>query len=507
MNHSSFPWLELLVVLPLLGAVGCVVLPEQLRKAAVAASSLLTLAVGIAVLTGFSTETAGYQFAHHASWIPQLGISFSVGVDGISLAMLLLTALVVPIVLYAALPAERPSAFAAWVLLLEAAAMGAFMSLDTMLFFLCFELTLVPSYFLMVGWGGRERSRAAVKFFLYTFLGSAFLLVSIVTLAVLHERQTGTLTFALPALMQTRLGSTTELLLFLGALAAFAVKSPLFPFHTWSPAAYREAPTGASALMAAVLAKLGTYGLLRFAILPFPNAAHRLAPVLLTIAVVGILYGATVAAAQRDLKQLVAYSSLSQVGFIALGAFALSTPAVSGAVLLMFNHGITTTALFLLIGMIAARRGTWDAGVLRGLQGPAPVLAALFTVTMLTSIGLPGLSGFVSELLVLVGTFQVHPWWAAVASLGVVVAALYLIWAYQRVFHGKAEGENAQIADATRRERLAMVPLVAMMVLLGVLPNLALDRINPSVERAVVRAHVATTTPVPLPNHVAGAER
>ena len=247
MNHSSFPWLELLVLVPVLGALGSALAPKQARAAIATVASLGTLAIAIAVLCGFSTHEAGYQFVHHRGWIPQLGISWFLGVDGISLLLVVLTALVVPIVLYAALPTERPSAFAAWVLLLEAGAMGAFISLDTMVFFLCFELTLVPTYFLMVGWGGRERGRAAIKFFLYTFLGSAFLLVALVTLAVLHQRQTGTLTFALPELMHTRLSSTTELLLFLGALAAFAVKSPLFPFHTWSPAAMSTlAPVGAS---------------------------------------------------------------------------------------------------------------------------------------------------------------------------------------------------------------------------------------------------------------------
>ena len=488
MNHSSFPWLELLVLVPLVGAIvsaGATGLSALVRERVGQAAALITLGLSIAVIIGFAAHDGGYQFVHHTSWISSMGISWFLGVDGISLFLVGLTALIVPIVLYGAMPAERRLAFTAWVLLLEAASIGAFISLDLLLFFLFFELTLLPSYFLIVGWGGKERSRAAVKFFLYTFFGSAFLLVAIVSLAVLHEHQTGVLTFAFPELLKTHLSSTTELLLFLGFLSAFAVKSPLFPFHTWSPATYREAPTGASILLAAILAKLGTYGFLRFCITPFPHATHSMTPIMLTIAVIGILYGAGVAAVQRDLKQLVAYSSLSQVGFIALGAFALSTQGLSGAVLLMFNHGIITAALFLLIGMIAARRGSWDITQLRGLQGPAPIMAAAFTLVMLASIGLPGLSGFVSEFLVLLGTFATHPWWAAVASFGVVLAALYLLWAYQRVFHGKAEGANAQIVDLSMRERLVLLPLIALIVVLGIFPNLLLDRINPSVQKIV----------------------
>jgi NADH-quinone oxidoreductase subunit M len=276
-----------------------------------------------------------------------------------------------------------------------------------------------------------------------------------------------------------------------GFLIAFGVKSPLFPLHSWSPAAYAEAPTAGSMMLSALLAKLGTYGLLRFGVALLPNGVDCVRPYVMTLAVIGILYGSGVAAVSKNLKRLVAYSSLAQVGFIILGMFSGSLVATNGAVLLMFNHGIITAALFLLIGGIERRRGTSDIAGLAGLQGPAPVLAALFTVVMLGSIGLPGLSGFVSEFLVLLGAFNAHPWWAAVATTGVIFAALYLLWAYQRVFHGVAEGDNATVADATVRERSVLAPLVAAIVVLGLYPALLLRTIEPSVVTSVTTSAVS----------------
>ena len=343
-------------------------------------------------------------------------------------------------------------------LLLEAAVMGSFLSLDLIVFFFFFELTLVPAYFIIAGWGHERRAYAAVKFFLYTFLGSAFLLVGILSLAFIHQSQTGVLTFSLPALEHTRLSSSTEILLFLAFTSAFAVKAPLFPFHTWSPDAYTEAPAGGSVVLSGVLAKLGTYGIIRFDLNLFPQATRTLAPLILTLAVIGIVYGAVVACAQRDMKRLVTYSSLAQIGFIALGTFALSTQGLSGAVLLMLNHGLIVGGLFLLIGFIYERRGTWQTTELRGLQKVAPVMAGVFTVLMMASIGVPGLNGFVSEFLVLVGTFLTHRWWAVVAVVGVIVAAIYLLWAYQQVFHGVPKPEDEKTRDLSWLERLVVAP-------------------------------------------------
>jgi NADH-quinone oxidoreductase subunit M len=281
---------------------------------------------------------------------------------------------------------------------------------------------------------------------------------------------------------------------FVAFTIAFAVKSPIWPLHTWSPLAYAEAPTGGSMVLSALLAKLGTYGLLRFAVLMLPASLSTVQPYLLTLAVIGIIYGSTVAAVSKDLKRLVAYSSMAQVGFIVLGSVSGSAIATSGAVLLMFNHGVITAGFFLLIGFVERRRGTSKVADLIGLQRPAPVLAATFTIVMLASIGLPGLSGFVGEFLILIGTFAAHEWFAVVATLGVILAALYLLWAYQRVFHGRAEGANAEVKDLNHRERWVMVPVIVLVVVLGVFPRPLLSRINPTVTHDVNLAHQVATT-------------
>jgi NADH-quinone oxidoreductase subunit M len=344
-------------------------------------------------------------------------------------------------------------------------------------------------YFLIAGWGYDSRSYAAMKFFLYTLFGSAFLLVSLVALVFLHERATGVLTFDLVVLAESQsIAESTARWLFLGFAVGFAVKVPLFPVHTWLPDAHTEAPTAGSVILAGVLLKLGTYGLLRFGLYLFPEAAVDLAPLLLTLATIGIVYGAVVAAMQKDLKRLVAYSSVAHLGFIVLGTFAFTSQGLSGGVLQMVNHGISTGALFLLVGMIYERRHTRIISELGGLQKPAPILAGVFTLVMLSSIGLPALNGFVGEFLILVGTFITHRWWAVVSASGVILAALYLLWAYQRVFHGEPEGENATIPDMTWRERGVMLPLIALIVFLGVYPKPVLDRIQPSVDRLI--AHV-----------------
>jgi NADH-quinone oxidoreductase subunit M len=499
----GFPYLTVLVLLPA-GGAAAVALIGSVRGVHRRVIELLGLGVSVAVLglavavaVLFHAGQAGYQFVSNHQWAPDLGIRWYLGVDGISLFLVLLAAVLFPIVLAGARTRQDPRSFVAWMLLLEAACIGSFVSLDLVLFFFFFELTLIPSYFIISGWGYARRAYAAIKFFVYTFLGSAFLLVGILAVAFIHQDQTGVFTFSLPILEHTHFSGTTEVLLFLAFTAAFAVKAPLFPLHTWSPDAYTEAPTGGSMILAAVLAKLGTYGIIRFDLNLFPQATLDLAPYILTLAVIGILYGALVACAQRDMKRLVAYSSLAQIGFIALGTFALSTQGLTGSVLLMVNHGLVTAALFLLIGWIYERRRTWQVSELRGLQTPAPVMAAVFTVVMLASIGLPGLNGFVSEFLVLSGTFLTHRWWAVVATVGVVLAALYLLWAYQQVFHGRVTVANATTRDLTWTERLVIAPLIVLIVVLGLYPKPVLDRITPSVNRLVARVEVATDTRQP----------
>ncbi len=490
--HSSL-WLSLLLILPLLGAALAGLVRARANasyRVGVAVASLETvLALVVAVLYRSNVPGAG-TFDFMGRWVlaAPFGLAYDVALDGISLLMVVLTALVVLVALFGARDTRREGAFVAWLLLLTSFTMGSFLAHDLLEFFIFFELTLVPAYFIVSQWGAAQRARAALKFFVFTFTGSAFLFVGLLYLGLAHQHQTGgALTFSYSALQSTAMSSSTATWLFVAFAIAFAVKSPIWPLHTWSPLAYAEAPTAGSIELSALLAKLGSYGLLRFAVGLLPLAQVHVRPVMLTLAVIGIVYGSALATTTPDLKRLVAYSSLAQMGFITLGVMTGSKIAMVGAVLLMFNHGVITAGFFLIIGFMERRRGV---GVsirdLSGWQGPAPVLAGLFTVVMMASIGLPGLSGFVSEYLILIGAFATHAWWAVVGALGVVLAALYLLWAYQRVFHGRT---SEPIEDATTSERWALVPIVALIVVLGVFPRPVLDRISPSVQQVI--EHVA----------------
>ncbi len=499
MSHHSVPFLTVLVLLPALGAaaLGLLGFDKSLKKELSYALALIvstvTLIFAVAAMVAMKVSDGGYQLvSDHDYTGSSLGVHWYLGIDGISVFLVLLTGVLFPLVIVLGRNRQNSRVYFAWILLLEAAVMGSFVSLDLLVFFFMFELTLVPSYFIIAGWGHQRRAYAALKFFLYTFLGSAFLLVGILTLAFIHESQYHYLTFSLGPLMQTHLSSSTEIWLFLAFTSAFAVKAPLFPFHTWSPDAYTEAPEEGSVLLSGVLAKLGTYGIIRFDLNLFPHATRTLAPLILTLAVIGIIYGAVVACAQRDMKRLVAYSSLAQIGFIALGTVALSTQGLAGGVLLMLNHGLIVAALFILIGFIYKRRGTWQTTEMRGLQKAAPVLAAVFTVAMLASIGVPGLNGFVSEFLVLSGTFITHRWWGVVAVIGVIVAAVYLLWAYQQVFHGTPTDKDEKVHDLALLEKVVIAPLIILIIFLGVYPKPVLDRINPSVNQLI--AHVESST-------------
>jgi NADH-quinone oxidoreductase subunit M len=499
-HDNAFPFLSVLIFLPAIGAAVVALVPksvgERYQRLAVEAIGLVatvaTLALAVTIAVVYHAGNGSYRLVSDHPWAPGLGIGWHLGVDGISVFLLVMTAVLFPLVLLAGRERRQPRAFVAWLLVLEAACLGSFVSLDLVLFFLFFELTLVPVYFIVAGWGFERRAYAAMKFFLYTFLGSAFLLVGIVAVAIIHERQTGVLTFDLVSLTHTRLGLGTQVLLFLAFTAAFAVKAPIFPFHTWSPDAYAEAPVGGSVILAAVMAKLGTYGIIRFDLSLFPRAVVDLAPLLLTLGVVGILYGAIVACATRDLKRLVAYSSLAHLGFIVLGTFALTTQALTGSVIQMVNHGLIIALLFIVIGWIYERRKTWQANELRGLQRPAPILAAVFMVGLLATIGLPGLNDFVGEFLILVGTFVTHRWWAVVATAGVVVAAIYMLWAYQQAFHHEPDAANAATPDISWREGAIVAPLVILILFLGVYPKPVLDRITPSVDLLVKHVDEAT---------------
>jgi len=493
--HSSL-WLAFLLAVPLVGAIGAALTRKVEGRAylvAIAASSVeLVLSIIVACLyNDHIVKAQTFDFATRHVLSAPFGLAYDVAIDGISLLMVVLTALTVLLALLGARDRRQEPAFVAWMLLLTCFTMGSFLAHDLLEFFIFFELTLIPCYFIISQWGGRERSKAALKFFIYTFTGSAFLLIGILYLGFAHQHQIpgSALTFAYGALSGTAMSHGTAVWLFAAFAIAFAVKAPIWPLHTWSPITYAEAPTAGSIEMSALLAKLGTYGLLRFAVGLFPLALVTMRPVVLTLAVIGILYGSMLACTTPDLKRFVAYSSLAQMGFITLGVMSGSTIATVGAVLLMFNHGVITIGFFLIIGFIEKRRGSILIKDFQGLQGPAPIMAALFTVVMLASIGLPGLSGFVSEYLILIGTFATHSWWAVVATFGVLASALYLLWAYQRVFHGRAQGANAEIEDATTHEQWVLVPVVVLIVVLGVFPKPVLDRITPSVHQLI--QHVA----------------
>ncbi|MFM8248484.1 MAG: NADH-quinone oxidoreductase subunit M [Acidimicrobiaceae bacterium] len=481
----SFPILSALVVLPLLGSIIVALLgksrPEWVKLGALI-SSVTTGALSLWLLASFKSGEAGFQFVSQQLWISQWGISWHLGVDGISLFLVVLTGILFPLVIVGIDPHHNETSYFAWMLLLQAGVMGSFLALDLFLFFVMFEIVLVPMYFLIGGWGYDQRVYAATKFFLYTMAGSAFMLVGIIATVALAQRDLGVITFDVVKIAEGASFSTNaSRWLFISFAIAFAVKVPLFPFHTWLPDAHTQAPTGGSVILAGVLLKMGTYGFVRFGVYLFPQAAMWARPVLFSLAVIGIIYGAIAATMQRDLKRLVAYSSVAHLGFIVLGTFALSSQAVTGAVIQMVNHGVSTGALFLLVGMIYERRHTREIAELRGIQHVAPIFAGVFTVVMLSSVGLPGLNGFVGEFLILIGSFESARWWTIVATVGVVLAALYLLWAYQRVFHGEPDEANSTFKELNAKEGLLMAVFVAIILFTGIYPKPMLERIEPSV--------------------------
>ena len=490
----GFPILTVAIFLPLIGAAVVTLIPsshDEDAKLLGIMVALAELALAVTLVIEFHRGQAGFQFVSQHPWISGFGVEYKVGVDGISLFLVAVTALLFPVAMLGPRIRGSAKAFMGWMLLLEGACIASFLAMDLFLFFVMFEVTLVPGYFVISGWGGFKRNYAAMKFFVYTFAGSAFLLVGILSLVFLTAAHNGGhQTFDLISL--TRLAGTLpaadQKLIFAAMGIAFAVKMPVVPFHTWMPDAYSEAPTAGSMVLAGIVFMLGTYGMLRFGVFIFPKAAVDLAPVMLTLGALGITYGAVVAIVQKDLKRLVAYASVADVGFIVLGLFAFSSQGLTGAVMEMVNHGLTTGAMFFLVGIIWERRHTFKIAELGGLQRSAPILAAVFVVVAMSAVGLPGLNGFV-----LVGTFITHRWWAVVGTTGVVLSAIYLLWAYQRVFQGVAKGANAAIKDMSWREKGAIVPLLAGIVFLGVYPKPFLDRVTPSVDHLV--AHVYQADP------------
>lgn len=499
----DFPILTALILVPVIGAVLVLALngrrPDAVRFTALV-TSVFTGGLSVWLITAFDTADDGFQFVSKHTWIDAWGISWHLGVDGISLFLVVLTGVLFPLVIAGVDPHHDTKPYLAWLLLLQAGVMGSFMSLDLFLFFVFFEIVLVPMYFLIGGWGYDDRVRAATKFFLYTMAGSAFMLVGTIATVLLAREDLGRVTFDLVELAEgSNFAASTGRWLFFAFAVAFAVKVPIFPLHTWLPDAHTQAPTAGSVILAGVLLKLGTYGLLRFGLYLFPEAAVWSRPLFLTLGVIGILYGAIVATMQRDLKRLVAYSSVAHLGFIVLGTFAITSQAIGGSVLQMINHGVSTGALFLLVGMIYERRHTRQISELRGLQHVAPIFAGVFTLVMLSSIGVPGLNGFVGEFLILIGAFASARWWAVVAAVGVILAALYLLWAYQRVFHGEPDDANRSFPELRLREGLVLAPFAVAIVFCGIYPKPMLDRIQPSVDRLVAHVELRSDYVEPQP--------
>ena len=480
--------------LPALGGLGLAFVPRRrsdLARVVALALAVAVFALAVPLYLTFDGGRADPQFEERAGWMPTLGVSYHIGVDGISLLLVLLTAFLSPLALASAWRAveERTKEFGIAMLILETGMIGVFVSLDLFLFYVFWEAMLIPMYFVIGVWGGPDRIYAAIKFVLYTLVGSLLMLVAILALYWQHGAATGVYTFDLPVLSRFVLApGLAQDLMFLAFALAFAIKVPLFPFHTWLPDAHVEAPTAGSVILAGVLLKMGTYGFLRFCLPLFPDASIRFAPWVFALAVIGIIYGAWVSTVQPDLKKLVAYSSVSHLGFVMVGLFTLTAQGLVGGIIQMINHGLSTGALFLLVGMIYERRHTRLIADFGGLWRVIPAFSALFLIVSLSSLGLPGLNGFVGEFLILVGAFQVNRLVAALATSGIVFAAVYLLWMCQRVIFGPVtHPENRRLADLSAREWAVLVPALALIVWIGVYPVAFTGKTEASVEALIAQ--------------------
>ena len=492
--------LSAIVFLPLVGAMGVLFLNEGRKKALhgwTLGVTLADLALAVALAVQFDAGEGGYQFVDSFSWVPSLGIQYLMGVDGISLFLVLLTAFLAPLAMLASWGRvrERVKGFTFWLLVLETGVLGVFTSLDLVVFYIFWEAMLVPMYFLIGAWGGERRGYATLKFFLYTMAGSALMLVGILALGAYHYYYKGAWSFDLRAMAGLGLPAAAQLWLFGAFALAFAVKVPIFPFHTWLPDAYEQAPNAVMPLLAGVLGKMGVYGFLRFCLPLFPQATASYRPWVSALAIVGILYGSLAALGQRDVKRLVAYSSVAHLSLIVLGLFALNHQAISGALIQCVSHGVYIAALFLLVAMLEERRGTRLIEAFGGLWKPMPLLGFLFLVSVLAAVGLPGLNGFVGEFSILLGVFRANRAFAALAALGMIFGAWYMLWTFQRLMHGEVRhAENAALPDLRGREWALLVPLVVVMFLMGILPNLLFGRMDASVRQFLQAARPGAVT-------------
>jgi NADH-quinone oxidoreductase subunit M len=499
------PLLTLSWVLPLAGAIILLLIPnadgrrDGLMRWLALVVSLVAFAATAAIWMAFDSSSADYQLVERASWIPAFGIEYYIGVDGISLLLIVLTGFLTPIALLSSWESveKKVKEFSIFILALEAAMIGVFLSLDLFLFYVFWDAMLIPMYFLIGIWGYDQRIYAAFKFMLYTMAGSVLMLIAILALAYLHSEATGSYSFDLVKLHALQLAPETQRWLFLAFALAFAIKVPLFPFHTWLPDAHVQAPTAGSIILAGVLLKMGTYGLVRFAFPLFPVAALEFAPWIGLLAVIGIIYGALVAMVQPDMKKLVAYSSVSHLGFVVLGICAMNINGVQGAVYQMLAHGISTGGLFLIVGMLSDRRHTRQISEFGGLRTVMPRLTAAFFIMTLASIGMPALNGFIGEFLTMIGAYRWDPRYVVGAGLGVILSAVYMLWMFQRVYLGEVTNpKNAKLPDLQPREWATVIPLCAMAILMGVAPTLFTAPMEPAVAKVVERVKSVETVRV-----------
>jgi NADH-quinone oxidoreductase subunit M len=519
---SSFPWLTVIGAIPLVGALVIAAIPragsddkgaraarDLLAKQVALVASLVTLGMTVAMAVKFSPGGPDFQFVQVYQWIPEFGVHYAVGVDGIALVLIGMTAVLMPVVILAswhdadpappadgtAAPRRSVKTYFALMLVMETMVIGVFAATDVFLFYVFFEAMLIPMYFMIGSFGVGQRQYAAVKFLLYSLLGGLLMLVAVIALYVYSTQGGHQGTFLFSQLTHLALSTNAQRWLFLGFFVAFAIKAPLWPFHTWLPDAATSAQPGAAVLLVGVLDKVGTFGMIRYCLELFPAASRYFTPLILTLAVIGVLYGAIVAIGQADLKRLIAYTSISHFGLIALGIFVLTSQGQAGATLYMVNHGFATGALFLIAGFMIARRRSQRIADYGGVQKVAPVLAGLFLISGLAGLSLPGLSTFVSEFLVLVGTFTRYRAAAVAATAGIILAAIYILWMYQRTMTGPTAPEVEKFPDLKVRELLAVGPLIALLIFFGFFPQPLLNIINPAVQHTLVQMHA--TDPVP----------